>query len=86
MYVMDAELHKQKPEGRVETQRHTQKSGNLIAMIFWLASSLHAKVCLQDKFFSQLRSSADGFSVIADFFGRGLLNNSSVSLNAQSGL
>jgi hypothetical protein len=30
---------------------------------------------LQDKFFSQLRNSADGFGVIADFFGRGLLNN-----------
>ena len=30
---------------------------------------------LQDKFFTQLRNSADGFNVIAEFFGRGLLNN-----------
>ena len=29
----------------------------------------------QDKFFTQLRNSADGFNVIADFFGRGILNN-----------
>ena len=29
---------------------------------------------LQDKFFTQLRNSADGFNVIADFFGRGILN------------
>lgn len=32
---------------------------------------------VQDKFFSQLKSSADGFNVIAEFFGRGLLNNAS---------
>lgn len=30
----------------------------------------------QDKFFTQLKSSADGFSVVAEFFGRGLLNAS----------
>ena len=30
---------------------------------------------LQDKFFTQLRNSADGFNVIADFFGRGILNS-----------
>lgn len=34
---------------------------------------------LQDKFFAQLKSSADGFGVIAEFFGRGLLDASSVS-------
>lgn len=27
----------------------------------------------QDKFFTQLKNSADGFSVIAEFFGRGLV-------------
>ena len=32
-------------------------------------------VPLQDKFFTQLRNSADGFNVIADFFGRGILNS-----------
>jgi len=35
--------------------------------------------CLQDKFFAQLKSSANGFSVIADFFGRGLLDAASIS-------
>ena len=30
---------------------------------------------MQDRFFNQLKSSADGFNVIAEFFGRGLLNN-----------
>lgn len=28
----------------------------------------------QDKFFTQLKNSADGFSVVAEFFGRGILN------------
>jgi Vacuolar protein sorting protein 11 C terminal len=28
----------------------------------------------QDKFFTQLRSSPDGFGVVAEFFGRGMLN------------
>jgi len=36
----------------------------------------------QDKFFTQLKNSADGFSVIAEFFGRGLLNNTSASAPA----
>lgn len=33
----------------------------------------------QDKFFTQLRSSADGFAVIAEFFGRGILNQAAAS-------
>ena len=37
---------------------------------------------LQDKFFTQLKSSADGFSVVAEFFGRGLLNTSATSSSA----
>ena len=28
-----------------------------------------------DKFFTQLQHSADGFAVVADYFGRGLMNN-----------
>ena len=36
----------------------------------------------QDKFFTQLRNSADGFGVVADFFGRGLLNHTSVTAAA----
>lgn len=36
-------------------------------------------LCLQDKFFAQLKSSPNGFSVIADFFGRGLLDAASIS-------
>lgn len=39
----------------------------------------HICFCLQDKFFAQLKSSANGFSVIADFFGRGLLDAASIS-------
>ena len=35
--------------------------------------------CLQDKFFAQLKSSSNGFSVIAEFFGRGLLDAASIS-------
>ncbi|KAL3155173.1 hypothetical protein ABBQ32_013114 [Trebouxia sp. C0010 RCD-2024] len=33
----------------------------------------------QDKFFAQLKSNPNGFSVIADFFGRGLLDAASIS-------
>lgn len=33
----------------------------------------------QDAFFKQLRTAPDGFSVVAEYFGRGLLNNTSVS-------
>lgn len=33
----------------------------------------------QDKFFAQLKSSPNGFGVIADFFGRGLLDAASIS-------
>ena len=36
----------------------------------------------QDKFFTQLKNSADGFNVIAEFFGRGILNNTSSSTSA----
>ena len=36
---------------------------------------------LQDKFFTQLRNSADGFNVIADFFGRGILNSPAATSN-----
>ena len=41
-----------------------------------------ASAVRQDKFFTQLKSSADGFNVIAEFFGRGLLNNTSASAPA----
>lgn len=34
---------------------------------------------LQDSFFKQLRSAPDGFALVAEYFGRGLLNNTSVS-------
>ncbi len=46
----------------------------------------YAEACVlvmrQDKFFTQLKSSSDGFNVIAEFFGRGLLNNTSASAHA----
>lgn len=38
----------------------------------------------QDKFFTQLHNSADGFGIVADFFGRGLLNNTSVTTAASA--
>ncbi|BDA46644.1 Vacuolar protein sorting-associated protein 11 homolog [Coccomyxa sp. Obi] len=41
--------------------------------------SLRAGAAEQDKFFTQLKNSADGFNVIAEFFGRGILNNTSSS-------
>lgn len=44
----------------------------LSACLSWL---MEAHVHVQDKFFTQLRSSADGFAVIAEFFGRGILNS-----------
>lgn len=34
---------------------------------------------VQDKFFTQLKNSADGFNVIAEFFGRGILNKTSAA-------
>mmetsp|Transcript_24 Transcript_24/g.67 ORF Transcript_24/g.67 Transcript_24/m.67 type:complete len:963 (-) Transcript_24:145-3033(-) len=39
--------------------------------------SMRAGANEQDKFFTALRSSADGFSVIAEFFGRGLVSAAS---------
>ena len=34
---------------------------------------------MQGKFFNQLKHSADGFGVVADYFGRGIMNKTSVS-------
>lgn len=45
----------------------------------WMYWRHAAYICLQDKFFAQLKSSPNGFSVIADFFGRGLLDAASIS-------
>jgi hypothetical protein len=39
-----------------------------LCAVFWVG---------QDKFFTQLKNSADGFNVIAEFFGRGILNTTS---------
>ncbi len=40
----------------------------------------------QDRFFTELRESGDGFSVVADHFGRGLMNMTAgaISLEALS--
>ncbi len=38
-----------------------------------IRKSLAAGATQQDKFFTQLHNSADGFAVVADFFGRGLM-------------
>lgn len=37
-----------------------------------------------DAFFKQLRAAPDGFSLVAEYFGKGLLNNTSVSQPASS--
>jgi hypothetical protein len=39
----------------------------------------------QDRFFSELREAPDGFSVVADAFGRGLMNLTTAGLAAQAG-
>jgi hypothetical protein len=33
----------------------------------------------QDSFFKQLRAAPDGFGLVAEYFGKGLLNNTSVT-------
>lgn len=38
-----------------------------------IRKSMAAGATQQDRFFTQLHNSADGFSVVADFFGRGLM-------------
>ena len=43
---------------------------------------VEACFAVQDKFFTQLKNSADGFNVIAEFFGTGLLNASTASTQA----
>jgi hypothetical protein len=47
--------------------------------------SLPRLLSLQDRFFSELRESADGFGVVAEHFGRGLMNMTAASLNIDSG-
>ncbi len=37
--------------------------------------SLQAGAKEPDKFFTQLKQSPDGFGVVAEFFGRGMMNN-----------
>ncbi len=39
----------------------------------------------QDRFFTELRESSDGFAVVAEHFGRGLMNLTSASLSAEHG-
>uniref|UniRef100_A0A061SPT2 Vacuolar protein sorting-associated protein 11 n=1 Tax=Tetraselmis sp. GSL018 TaxID=582737 RepID=A0A061SPT2_9CHLO len=39
--------------------------------------SMRAGAMEQDKFFTQLKNSADGFNVVAEFFGRGLISSAS---------
>ncbi len=48
-----------------------------------LQSPMHPT--LQDSFFKQLRSAPDGFALVAEYFGRGLLNHTSVSQQQQGG-
>jgi hypothetical protein len=44
-----------------------------------LRRSQAASAADRDSFFKQLRAAQDGFAVVAEYFGKGLLNNTSVS-------
>ncbi len=56
---------------------HTDRSRD----VCWVSCAF----CLQDRFFTELRESSDGFSVVAEHFGRGLMNMTAASI-AQQGL
>ncbi|CAK0785749.1 hypothetical protein CVIRNUC_008960 [Coccomyxa viridis] len=58
-----------------ENERECPLCAPQFRTILDIRRSLRAGAAEQDKFFTQLRNSADGFNVIADFFGRGILNN-----------
>ena len=44
-----------------------------------LQRSHRASAADKDAFFRQLRAAPDGFALVAEFFGKGLLNNTSVT-------
>jgi hypothetical protein len=44
---------------------------------------MKAAALQQDRFFTELREAGDGFTVVADHFGRGLMNMTHASLTAQ---
>ncbi|EFN56788.1 hypothetical protein CHLNCDRAFT_144280 [Chlorella variabilis] len=46
-----------------------------------LRRSNRASAADKDSFFKQLRTAPDGFGLVAEYFGKGLLNNTSVSTN-----
>ncbi|CAL5228225.1 g11315 [Coccomyxa viridis] len=58
-----------------ENERECPLCAPQFRTILEIRRSLRAGAAEQDKFFTQLRNSADGFNVIADFFGRGILNS-----------
>jgi hypothetical protein len=45
---------------------------NFVLQTTWHSHSL--SLASQDKFFTQLKSTPDAFNVIAEYFGRGILN------------
>ena len=45
--------------------------------------NMKAAALQQDRFFTELREAGDGFTVVADHFGRGLMNMTNASLTAQ---
>jgi hypothetical protein len=45
--------------------------------------SLRAGALQQDRFFTELREAADGFSVVAEHFGRGLMNMTAAAVAAE---
>jgi hypothetical protein len=43
---------------------------------------MRAAALQQDKFFTELREASDGFGVVAEHFGRGLMNMTAASLSS----
>ena len=46
--------------------------------------AMRAGALQQDRFFSQLREASDGFGVVAEHFGRGLMNMTAASVQQQA--
>jgi hypothetical protein len=46
--------------------------------------NLRAGALQQDRFFTELRETSDGFSVVAEHFGRGLMNMTAAAVQQQS--
>lgn len=52
---------------------------HLLSLI--LPFSVQVAAMQQDRFFTELRENADGFAVVAEHFGRGLMNMTNAAAN-----